>query len=215
MEFEHAGGFTPMPGLRSPHWLPSKKTVLVASGNLMTPEGTPRDLDGLCAAVKEPTVDGALAHLFAELEADEQRSRQASPFYDLLDLGRGGTFPQLLAVDGGAFRVGRFRSGETKWLAPGGFLAIGAWLEHFLEPLGLLQRPTPTTLDGCLKRATAWARGYILSVYGGSSLSEMVRDGLTPTVGFPLHAVLFHRSDGLRQYRITEEAEVMMPAEVR
>src|SRR5437868_6682193 len=78
MEFEHAGGFTPMPGLRSPHWLPSLKTVLVVSGNLMSPEGKPRDLDGLCATIKERSVDAALAHLFAELEADEQRSRRAS-----------------------------------------------------------------------------------------------------------------------------------------
>lgn len=84
---------------------------------------------------------------------------------------------------------------------------VGAWVPYFTTLRLLESTAPPATLADCLQSTTARARGYVTSIYAGRSLEQMQREGMNPTVGYPLRAITFDQAGTVREYEITE-AEV-------
>ena len=199
------GRYLALPGSRSFHRLPSVGAIAVVSGNLV--RSLP-DVDQFCLALQAPTVEAAARMLFDEIEKDDLFLRATWPMYEQLDLGRGGT-PQVLIVGGkgrDTLRVGFLNPRRAQWISwpEAAFAVAGAWVPYF-ESLHLLEsRPPPVTLVDCLENAAVWARGYIASIYRGRSLEQMVAQGQSPTVGFPLHGITFDSEGSVREYVISD-----------
>ena len=196
-----SGRFVPRPGVRTFHKLPAAGAAAVISGNLTRPLS---DVDNLCAAITATSINDAAAELFSIIERDERELQARWPVYDALGLDNDGRAPEVLVASSSGIvminprRAAFVQSGEQQ------IFAIGAWCAYFLEPLSLLQRPVPATLDGCLKRAGTLAESYVRAIYAESSLMDLVLEGRTPTCGFPLHAITFHRSGEITEHEIEE-----------
>jgi hypothetical protein len=202
------GRYLALPGSRSFHRLPAVKAVAVVSGNLIRPLS---DVDQFCLTLDAATVEAAARRLYDEVDKDDTLLRLTWPMYEQLKLGTGGT-PQVLVAGGkdrDSLRVVALNPQTVEsisWPEPA-FAVVGAWVPYFTSMRLLESTPPPATLADCLQSAVAWGRGYLTSIYAGRSLEQMQREGMNPTVGYPLRAITFDEAGSVREYEITE-AEV-------
>lgn len=200
------GGYIAKPASRSFHRVPAVGAVAVVSGNLMRPLS---EIDEFCLTLETPTIEAAARQLYDLCERDDMLLRATWPQYEALKLGTGGT-PQVLIVGGrdrDSLRVGALTPRTVQWVSwpEKAFAAVGGAWVAYLAALGLVeQQPPRPTLEACVSLVSTWARGYVSSVYAGRSLEQMQREGINPTVGFPLHAITFDVTGTIREYEITE-----------
>jgi hypothetical protein len=208
------GRYLALPGSRSFHRIPAVPAVAVVSGNLVRPLSA---VDAFCLALDASTVEAVARRLFDEVEKDDLFLQATWPMYDALKLGTGGT-PQVLVVGGRdreSLRVIALNPRTVQSISwpQSAFAVVGAWVPYFTTLRLLESMPPPTTLADCLQSATAWARGYIGSIYAGRTLEQMTAQGSNPTVGYPLRAITFNQAGTVKEFEVSESAIFELEAE--
>ena len=202
---DERGHYLSEPGGRSFHRMPSVPAVAVVSGNLLRPLSA---VDRFCLSLQVESVEAAARRLYYEVETDDLVLQATWPMYEQLGLGRGGT-PQVLIVGGSdrdSLRVGAMNPRGVQWISwpEAGYAIVGAWVPYFSTERLLESRPAPVALADGLESAAIWARGYLDSIYAGRTLEQMVAEGESPTIGYPLRACSFEADGTMREYEVSQ-----------